>query len=57
MNVIDVFPKFYQKFLKIVNIKLDNKYIRGYIFYFMYGYYLNNNKISIYFVIIILYLK
>lgn len=34
-------------------MKLDYKYIKGYIFYFMFGYYLNNRRMSLYNVIII----
>lgn len=47
------FPQILSKIVQIINMKLDYKYIKGYIFYFMFGYYLNNKKMSLYNVIII----
>ena len=47
------FPQILSRIFTIIKEKLDYKYIKGYIFYFMFGYYLNNNKISIYNIIII----
>ena len=47
------FPQILSKIVQIINMKLDYKYIKGYIFYFMFGYYLNNKRMSLYNVIII----
>ena len=47
------FPPTISRILENIEKKLDYKYIKGYIFYFMLGNYLNNNNISIYKVIII----
>lgn len=41
------YPSLLSTILQIINIKFDFKYIKGYIFYFLFGYYLNNNKLSI----------
>ena len=42
------FPQIISKILQIINMKLNFKYIKGYIFYFMFGYYLNNKNISLF---------
>ena len=40
-------PQFLSQIFQIIYWKLDFKYIKGYIFYFLFGYYLNNNKITL----------
>ena len=47
------YPSLLSTILQIINIKFDFKYIKGYIFYFLFGYYLNNNKLSIFKIIFI----
>ena len=47
------FPQMISRILEIIKKKLNFKYIKGFIFYFMFGNYLNNNKIPIYKVIIV----